>query len=89
MWELDEDDETREAIKAVANYSSPVYLRFGKAAQPRLHPSDTPFEIGKAITLKDGHDITFIAIGEALAPAFAASQILEKAGFSCRVISYF
>jgi transketolase len=79
--------ETREAIKAAANQVHPVYIRFGKAAMPDLHAADTTFEVGKAITLSSGADITFIVIGEPLGRAVQAREILEAEGLSCGVIS--
>jgi transketolase len=79
--------ETSELIKAMIRYDKPVYMRLGKASQPNLHAPNTPVEIGKAITLRDGDAVTFIAIGEALAPAYAASQLLEHEGVAARVIS--
>src|SRR5579871_1025235 len=49
--------ETRKAIQTVIDYPKPVYLRFGKAAQPLLHAPTTHFSIGKAITLAEGDDV--------------------------------
>ena len=54
---------------------------------PDLHGSETPFEIGKAITLSRGSDVTFIATGEMVAEAVAAAQLLAAQGVSCGVIS--
>ncbi len=79
--------ETREAIKAAANHSRPIYLRFGKRAMYDLHTPDARFEIGKAITLREGTDVTFIATGETVYPALMAADQLEAEGVSCRVIS--
>jgi transketolase len=79
--------ETREAVKAVINHPRPVYLRFGKKDMPHLHKPDQSFEIGKAITLRDGGDVTIIAIGEPTARAVAAADLLAADGLSCRVIS--
>ncbi len=79
--------ETRAAIRAAAAHSRPVYLRFGKKAMPHLHASGTPFEIGKAITLAEGDDVTFIATGETVPCAMGARHVLESAGLSCGVIS--
>lgn len=79
--------ETREAIKAAANYPHPVYIRFGKRPMYDLHRPDTVFEVGKAITLKEGSDVTIVATGEPVYPALVAGQSLEKEGVSCRVIS--
>ena len=79
--------ETCEAIKAAATHPRPIYLRFGKRAMVHLHAPDTRFEIGKAITLREGTDVTFIATGETVYPAWAAAEQLEAEGVSCRVIS--
>ncbi len=79
--------ETREAIKASINHPRPIYIRYGKKVMLDLHTSDTKFEIGKAITLMDGEDVTFIATGEPTERAMLASQELQSQGTSCRVIS--
>jgi transketolase len=79
--------ETREAVKAVINHPRPVYLRFGKKDMPNLHKPGQTFEIGKAITLREGDDVTFIAIGEPTARAVAAADLLAAEGLNCRVIS--
>ena len=79
--------ETREALKAVNDHPRPVYLRFGKKPMRDLHNADTHFEIGKAITIRDGDALTFIAIGEPTSRALAAAEILAAEGISCRVVS--
>lgn len=79
--------ETRQAIAAALTHPRPIYIRFGKRAMPHLHRPGTVFAIGKAITLSEGTDVTFVAIGEPLAQAVQAAQLLEAEGVSCRVIS--
>jgi len=79
--------ETAEAVKTAAKMTHPVYLRFGKRPMPDLHLSGTPFEIGKALRIRDGSDIAFIAAGEAVHPALKAAEELDKSGYSTRVIS--
>jgi transketolase len=79
--------ETRAAIRAAVEHPRPIYLRFGKKTMPHLHAPDTTFEIGKAITISTGSDITFIAIGETVESAVGARDILAKRGLSCGVIS--
>lgn len=79
--------ETTEAIKAAAQMSHPVYIRFGKRPMPHLHPSGTPFEVGKAIRIRDGRDIAFVATGETVYPALKAAEEMEQSGYSCRVVS--
>jgi len=79
--------ETREAIRAAAKSKKPVYVRFGKAATFSLHQPETKFEIGKAITLREGNDIAFIATGETVVHALLAAGQLAERGLNCRVIS--
>jgi transketolase len=79
--------ETAEAVKAAAQMSHPVYIRFGKRPMPHLHPPDTNFEVGKALRIRDGRDIAFIATGETVYPALKAAEEMEQYGCSCRVIS--
>ncbi len=79
--------ETAEAVKAAAQMSHPVYLRFGKRPMPHLHPPGTSFEVGKALQIRGGKDVAFIATGETVYPALKAAEEIEQSGFSCRVIS--
>ena len=79
--------ETRSAIEAAAASPHPMYIRFGKQRMPNLHGPDATFELGKSITLMDGDDVTFVATGETVAPAFLAAQKLAEEGIACRVIS--
>lgn len=81
--------ETRAAINTAVTHPRPLYIRFGKAAMPNLHTPDTHFAIGKAITLAEGSDVTFIAIGETVARAVQASRRLAKQGISAGVISMY
>jgi transketolase len=79
--------ETAAAVRAAADLPQPVYLRFGKRPLPHLHAPDTEFEIGKAITIRDGRDLAFIANGETVCQSLAAAEILAEAGLTCRVLS--
>ncbi len=79
--------ETRAAIRAAAKSPKPVYVRFGKAATYSLHSPSAHFEIGKAITLRDGEDVAFIATGETVIHALLAAGQLAERGLNCRVIS--
>ncbi|MCB9137109.1 MAG: transketolase family protein [Caldilineaceae bacterium] len=79
--------ETRAAIYAAAAHPKPIYIRFGKRPMPHLHAPDTQFEIGKAITLAEGTDVTFVATGEPVVQAMQARALLEAQGVSCSVIS--
>ena len=79
--------ETREAIRAAYRSPHPIYIRFGKQPMPHLHAPDTRFEIGRAIALRRGADVTFIAAGETVAPAVQACDALAQQGISGGVIS--
>ena len=79
--------ETRGVIRAAMSYPHPLYIRLGKRPMLNLHAPDRDFQIGKAITVREGHDVTFVAIGEAVAPAVLAADQLATEGISARVIS--
>lgn len=79
--------ETRATIQAAAKSTKPLFIRFGKAAMFNLHKSETKFEIGKAIPLRDGNDVAFIATGETVVHAWLAAGQLAERGLNCRVIS--
>jgi transketolase len=79
--------ETRAVIRAAVNHPRPIYIRFGKKPMHDLHSPEATFEIGKANTLLKGSDVTFIACGETVYPAFMAARILCQEGISAGVIS--
>jgi transketolase len=79
--------ETREAIRYAASAPHPVFVRFGKAAMYDLHAAGTKFQVGKAITLRDGDDVAFIGTGETVVHCLLAAAKLAEQGLNCRVIS--
>jgi transketolase len=79
--------ETSAAIRAAAESKKPIYVRFGKAPMYTLHRPGTKFEVGKAITLRNGNDVAFIATGETVVHALLAASQLAENGVNCRVIS--
>lgn len=80
--------ETREAVRWAAEIDFPFYLRFGKAPLYHVHAPDTAYEFGRAITLRDGRDVAFIATGETVAHALLAAERLRiEQNLACRVIS--
>ncbi|MBQ7272649.1 MAG: transketolase family protein, partial [Bacteroidales bacterium] len=56
-------NQTVQATIAAAKYNGPVYLRFGRPSVPNFTPEDEPFEIGKAIVMNEGKDVTIFATG--------------------------
>jgi len=79
--------ESRQAILAAAAAPRPVFVRFGKAAMYHLHPPGTKFEAGRAIILRAGRDVAFIATGETVVHALLAAGQLAERGIQARVIS--
>lgn len=79
--------ETREAVRFAARATRPVFLRFGKAAMFDVHAAGAKFETGKAITLRDGKDVAFLATGETVVHALLAAAHLADSGVSARVVS--
>jgi transketolase len=79
--------ETREAIRAAAKAAPPFFIRFGKAAMYNLHRPDVKFEVGKAITLREGKDVAFIGTGETVVHCLLAAAQLADLGLNCRVLS--
>lgn len=79
--------ETRQAVIAASESQKPIFIKFGKKNMPNLPRLEQSFEIGKASTICNGNDVTFIACGETVAPAYEAAQILEEKGISVEVIS--
>jgi transketolase len=79
--------ETREAVRAAAQFSKPIYLRFGKKRMPNLPRVERAFELGRASTIREGSEVAFLACGETVAPAFEAAETLAQEGIECRVLS--
>ena len=82
-----DDVEARAAVLAAAEMDGPVYMRFGRLAVPRIFDEDYKFEIGKAVTLKEGTDVTIIATGLMVKEAIEAAEILEAEGVSVELIN--
>jgi len=79
--------ETREAVRAAAQSTTPVYLRFGKKRMPHLPQVEPGFELGRASLIREGTDLSFLACGETVVPAYEAAELLAKEGVGCRVLS--
>ena len=82
-----DDVEAREAVFAAAEHDGPVYMRFGGLAVPRIFDENYKFEIGKAVTLKEGTDVTIIATGLMVSEAIEAANALEAEGVSVELIN--
>ena len=79
-------DTTTLAIHAVTAYDGPVYLSFTRDPVPKIFTPDYPFEIGKAVTVRDGRDVVIIAMRDLTAHALVAAEQLAAKGIDARVI---
>lgn len=80
-------NQTKAATIAAANYDGPVYLRFGRPTVPNFTPADQKFEIGKAVQLTEGTDVTIIATGHLVWESILAIEKLETMGISVELIN--
>ncbi len=80
-------NQTKAATHAIADYDGPVYLRFGRPDWPNFTTSAHPFEIGKALSLREGHDISIFATGHMVWLALRAAEELAKQGVSAEIIN--
>ena len=78
--------QTKAATIAAAKYNGPVYIRFGRPSVPNFTPEDQEFEIGKALKMIDGNDVTIFATGHLVWEAIVAAEKLAEEGISAEVI---
>ncbi|MGB9604357.1 MAG: transketolase family protein [Bryobacteraceae bacterium] len=77
---------TRALVRAAAAHVGPVFIRTGRPRAPIVYSPDQQFEIGKAIELLEGNDVTLIANGLMVAESIRAAEMLDAEGISARVI---
>lgn len=80
-------NQTKAATIAVAEYEGPVYLRFGRPVVPVFTPENQTFEIGKAIHLMEGSDVTIFATGHLVWESILAAEMLKERGIHADVIN--
>ncbi len=80
-------NQTKAATIAIAKYDGPVYLRFGRPSVPIFTEENQTFEIGKAVNLIEGNDVTIVATGHLVWEALQASEKLFEKGISAEVIN--
>jgi transketolase len=80
-------NQTKAATLAIAKHNGPVYLRFGRPKVPNFTPENGEFEIGKAVKLTDGNDVTIVATGHLVWEALEAAKTLNDNGISAEVIN--
>ncbi len=78
--------QTKKATIAIADYEGPVYLRFGRPVVPNFS-ADLPFEIGKALLLNEGTDVSIFATGHLVWKAILAGKLLAEKGINAEIIN--
>ncbi len=79
--------EAEAATEAVATHPGPCYLRLGRAGEAKVHHGQIHFQLGKAIQVRDGKDLTLITTGGLLETAVRVAGSLHHAGLQTRVLS--
>jgi transketolase, c-terminal subunit len=79
--------EMHKATLAAYEFDGPVYLRVGKLPVPELTGEETPFTIGKAVTMREGSDVTLITTGCILSEVLKAAEILKTEGVKAEVLN--
>ncbi|MDB5013321.1 MAG: transketolase [Daejeonella sp.] len=80
-------NQTKAATIAIAEYEGPVYLRFGRPVVPIFTPSDQKFEIGKALMVNEGADVSIFATGHLVWKAIEAGEKLAEMGIDAEIIN--
>ncbi|MBT8211131.1 MAG: transketolase family protein [Eudoraea sp.] len=80
-------NQTKAATLAIAEHHGPVYLRFGRPKVPNFTPENQSFEIGKALVLQEGTDVTIAATGHLVWEALVAAENLNNQGISAEVLN--
>lgn len=80
-------NQTVQATIAAAEHVGPVYLRFGRPKVPIFISEDTPFQIGKALMINEGKDVTILATGHLVWEAIQAGEMLAEKGIDAEIIN--
>jgi len=79
--------ETAQAVRAAASSYGPFYIRLCRPKMPLVYNDDYRFNLGKAVTMRRGNDVTIIAIGIMVAAALEAADSLKHKGIDCCVLN--
>lgn len=80
-------NQTKAATIAIADHKGPVYLRFGRPKMPIFIPENQKFEIGKALMLNEGADVSIFCTGHLVWKCIEAGHILDQKGISAEIIN--
>ncbi|MDO8683774.1 MAG: transketolase family protein [Armatimonadota bacterium] len=79
--------ETKKALKAAVEHDGPAYIRLGRADVPILFDDSYKFEIGKAVVLREGTDVSLLACGGMVSESLKAAEALADIGVSAEVVN--
>ena len=79
--------EVAQAVRAAATSDGPFYIRLCRPKMPLVYNDDYRFNLGKAVTMRQGRDVTIIAIGTMVVAALEVANNLEREGLDCRVLN--
>jgi transketolase len=79
--------ETKKAVRAIAEYDGPVYMRLGRSGVPVIFGEDYDFKIGKAVVMRPGVDVSIFACGIMAAMSLDAANMLTAEGISAEVVN--
>jgi transketolase len=79
--------ETRQMVYAIAEVEGPVYMRLSRAKKPPIYDEGYQVEIGKAVVLQEGSDVSLFAIGDMVFEALEAAEVLTQLGYSPEVVN--
>jgi transketolase len=80
--------EVRGALNAALNHPHPVYIRIGKKGEPVIHQTEPDFQIGKAISIREGSDVCLLSTGNMLPATLETADLLAAQNVSAKVVSF-
>lgn len=80
-------NQTRQAVKYAAEYNGPVYIRLSRMNVPDVYDENYTLDINKAVTLKEGKDVSVFVTGGLLAEVMKANEILKAKGIDAEIIN--
>jgi transketolase len=79
--------ELKKALPVILDHEGPVYFRTGRSPIPDIFDENINFELGKGAIIKEGFDVTIIAVGVMVHRSLEAANKLQEKGISCRVVN--
>lgn len=80
-------NQTRQAVKFAAEHNGPVYIRLSRMNVPEIYDENYTLDINKAVTLKEGKDVSIFVTGDLLAEVIKANEILESKGIDAEIVN--